>query len=323
MLVDHDADGAAVLIQIQLQIKGIDRRGCACGNGMAIFGGGGADGNAGGGGVRADGIAIEIGSIGIACVFQLLRQRIPLELEGMRRAVVHPLNGAIPVLEVVDGVAVQRNGLHAPCVGDDSDRVGSSALQPHFIIIITCLFQNSSVSIGTGKGAVRRNNCAVAKALVQSQRNIGVAFRFLINGYIVYCVKVYCALKGAAVQTVRHIKAFLPIPVLQINIALKGTAVHCNSRRRIILLCYIQHLHILLEGTSVDLNRAVGALISNQPYIAVEGTAVNDNMAYFISIIKFSYSFTKCVSATGKNTGVTIILRLADGHSLFDRNITL
>ena len=50
-------------------------------NGMAIFGGGGADGNAGGGGVRADGIAIEIGSIGIACVFQLLRQRIPLELE--------------------------------------------------------------------------------------------------------------------------------------------------------------------------------------------------------------------------------------------------
>ena len=120
MLVAYDADGAAVLIQIQLQIKGIDRRGFACGNGMAIFGGGGADGNAGGGGVRADGIAIEIGSIGIACVFQLLRQRIPLELDGMRRGVGQILNGAIPVLEVIDGVAVQLDGLHAPCVGDDN-----------------------------------------------------------------------------------------------------------------------------------------------------------------------------------------------------------
>ena len=55
-------------------------------------------------------------AIAIALIYQFTRQRIPLELEGMRRAVVHPLNGALPVLEVVDGVAVQRNGLHAPCV---------------------------------------------------------------------------------------------------------------------------------------------------------------------------------------------------------------
>ena len=120
MLVAYDADGAAVLIQIQLQIKGIDRRLYARRNGIAIFGGGSADGNAGGGGFRADGIAIEIGSIGIACVFQLLRQRIPLELDGMRRGVGQILNGAIPVLEVIDGVAVQLDGLHAPCVGDDN-----------------------------------------------------------------------------------------------------------------------------------------------------------------------------------------------------------
>ena len=139
-------------------------------------------------------------------------------------------------------------------------------------------------------------------------------------------MKVYCALKGAAIQTVRHIKAFLPIPVLQINIVLKGTAVHCNSRIRIILLCYIQRLHTLLEGASVDLNRAVGVWISDQPYPAVEDTAVNDNMAYFISIIKFSLLFTKCVSVTFKTTAaptIRIMLRLADGHTIFDRNITL
>ena len=327
MLVAHDADvvGAAGLFQIQMQGKGIDLGGSVLINGEAIFGVGGADGISGGRGRTGD-IAVARCVIAVACGTQLLRQRIPLEFKGMCRAVVHLLDCAIPVLGVVDFGAVQRDGLHAPCVGDDSDGVGSSALQPHFIIIITCLFQNSSVSIGTGKGAVRRNNCAVAKALVQSQRNIGVAFRFLINGYIIYCVKVYCALKGAAIQTVRHIKAFLPIPVLQINIVLKGAAVHCNSRIRIILLCYIQRLHTLLEGASVDLNRTIGVLISNQPYPAVEDTAVNDNMAYFISIIKFSFLFTKCVSVTFKSTAaptILIMLRLADGHTIFDRNITL
>ena len=328
MLVAVNADVvvAVVLFQIQMQGKGIDLGVCARRNGEAVFGGGGADGISGGRFIAGD-IAVALCAIAVACVFQLLRQILPREFEGMRRAVVHLLNCALPVLGVVDGLrAVQRDGLHAPCVGDDSDGVGSSALQPHVIIIITCLFQNTSFCIGTGKGAVRRNNCAVAKALVQSQRNIGVAFRFLINGYIIYCVKVYCALKGAAIQTVRHIKAFLPIPVLQINIVLKGTAVHCNSRIRIILLCYIQRLHTLLEGASVDLNRAVGVWISDQPYPAVEDTAVNDNMAYFISIIKFSFLFTKCVSVTFKSTAaptIRIMLRLADGHAIFDRNITL
>ena len=194
MLVAHDADGAAVLIQIQLQIKGIDRRGCARRNGMAIFGGGGADGNAAGGGVRADGIAIEIGSIGIACVFQLLRQRIPLELEGMRRAVVHPLNFALPVLGVVDGVAVQRDGLHAPCVGDDSDGIALVAFQYHVIIgTILLLYRfpiNSIMDIGTGKDTVMLGNCVVAKAFLQSKRNIEVSFRFILIRDVIICAKV-------------------------------------------------------------------------------------------------------------------------------------
>ena len=116
MLVDENADGAAVLLQIQLQIIGIDLGVCARRNGDRMRGFIGSDGicllHRG----RTGDIAVALCAIAVACVFQLLRQRIPLELEGMRRAVVHPLNGALPVLEVVDGVAVQRDGLHAPCV---------------------------------------------------------------------------------------------------------------------------------------------------------------------------------------------------------------
>ena len=127
MLVAHDADEAAVLLQIQLQIIGIDLGVYARRNGDRMRGFIGSDGicllYCG----RTGDIMLALGLIGIACVFQLLRQIFPLELEGMRRAVVHPLNGALPVLEVVDGVAVQRDGLHAPCVGDDRDGVGSTA----------------------------------------------------------------------------------------------------------------------------------------------------------------------------------------------------
>ena len=66
---------------------------------------------------------LALGSIAIACVFQLLRQRIPLELDGMRLVVVQLLKAAILVLGVVDLGAVQRDGLHAPCVGDDGNGV--------------------------------------------------------------------------------------------------------------------------------------------------------------------------------------------------------
>ena len=122
MLIAENADGAAILFQIQVQIKGIDLGVCALRNGEAIFGVGGADGISGGRVIAGD-IAIAPGIVAIACACQFGRQRIPLEFDGMRRAVVHPLNGALPVLEVVDGVAVQCDGLHAPCVGDDRGRL--------------------------------------------------------------------------------------------------------------------------------------------------------------------------------------------------------
>ena len=116
MLVDENADVAAVLLQIQLQIIGIDLGVCARRNGDRMRGFIGSDGicllHCG----RTGDIAVALCAIAVACVFQLLRQRIPLELEGMRLVVVQILKGALPVLEVVDGVAVQRNGLHAPCV---------------------------------------------------------------------------------------------------------------------------------------------------------------------------------------------------------------
>ena len=322
MLVAENADGAAVLIQIQLQIIGIDLGGYARRDGDRMRGFIGSDGICLLYCSRTGDIMLARGSIGIARIYQFTRQRIPLEFEGMRRAVVHPLNGALPVLGVVDGVAVQRDGLHTPCVGDDSDGVGGSALQPHFIIFIVIsgkLFRkNGSVSIGTGKDSVLRNNCAVAKAFIQPHRNIGISFRFMFSIYTVICVKVYCALKGAAIQTVRHIKARFPRPVLQINVALKGTAVHCNSRIRIILLCCIQHLHILLEGAFVDLNRAVGVLISAQLYMAVKLAAVNDD-------------FTLSVCTQSVRISVKIFVemfrvkfaRMADSHAFLDRNIAV
>ena len=114
MLVAENTDGAAVLIQIQLQIIGIDLGVCARRNGDRMRGFIGSDGICLLYRGRTGDIMLAL--CAIALIYQFTRQRIPLELEGMRRAVVHPLNGALPVLEVVDGVAVQRNGLHAPCV---------------------------------------------------------------------------------------------------------------------------------------------------------------------------------------------------------------
>ena len=137
MLVADDADvvGAVVLFQIQLQIKGIDLGVCARRNGEAVFGAG--EVFIGLGRFIAGDIAVALCAIAVVCVFQLLRQILPREFDGMRRAVVHLLNCALPVLGVVDLGTVQRDGLHAPCVGDDSDGVGSSALQQHFITFFT------------------------------------------------------------------------------------------------------------------------------------------------------------------------------------------
>ena len=328
MHIAHDADVAGALFQIQVQGKGIERRVFALENGIGVVFGA-VENKVGGGRGSARNIALALGVVAVACVPQFVRQRLPRECKGMIRVVGNLLNFALEVLGVVDGAAVQRDGLDAPCVGDDSDGGGFTALQPHFIIFIVRggkLFQNSSVSIAAGKGAVRRNNCAVAKALIQSHRNIEVAFWLILSSYITgipaisSCVKVYCALKGTAIQTVRHIKALSPRPGLQVYIALKGAAVHCNSRIRVILLCIIQHLYILLEGASVDLNGAVFGLTCGQLYTAVKLAAFNDDTALTI----FSGFRLQSVARAIKIRGITSIrkLRLAEFHAILDRNKT-
>ena len=183
MLVAHDADVAGALFQIQVQGKGIERRVCVLEKGIGVVFGA-VENKVGGGRGSARNIALALGVVAVACVPQFVRQSLPRECEGMLRVVGNLLNFALEVLGVVDFFAVQRDIDNAPCIGDDSDGVGSTAIQQHFIIIQSSrgsLFQNNSVSIGTGKGVVRRNNCAVAKALIQSQRNIGVAFRFIVS----------------------------------------------------------------------------------------------------------------------------------------------
>jgi len=194
MLVAENTDGAAVLIQIQLQIIGIDLWVCARRNGDRMRGFIGSDGICLLYCSRTGDIMLARGSIGIARIYQFTRQRIPLELEGMRLVVVQILNGALPVLEVVDLFAVQRDGLHAPGVGDDSDGIALVAFQHHVIIgTILCLYRfpiNSIMDIGTGKDTVMLGNCVVTKAFIQSQRNIEVSFRFILIRDEIICAKV-------------------------------------------------------------------------------------------------------------------------------------
>lgn len=89
MLVAVNADvvADAALFQIQMQGKGIDLGGSVFINDEAISGVGVADCIRGGHG-RAGDIAVARCVIAAACVTQLLRQRLPLEGEGIRRAVV-------------------------------------------------------------------------------------------------------------------------------------------------------------------------------------------------------------------------------------------
>ena len=200
MLVAENADGAAVLIQIQLQIKGIDRRLYARRNGIAIFGGGSADGNAGGGGFRADCIAIEIGSIAIACVFQLLPQRIPLELEGMRLVVGQILNGALPVLGVVDGVAVQRDGLHAPCVGDEGNAFPGGVHDSHVVAIFKG-FSNVAVGINLIAIIVIITHLDGAVSQNMTERFLCISVSYVMFGFT---AKIHKAI-GAAFELVGRI----------------------------------------------------------------------------------------------------------------------
>ena len=88
MLVAENADGAAVLIQIQLQIIGIDLWVCARRNGDRMRGFIGSDGICLLYCSRTGDIMLARGSIGIARIYQFTRQRIPLELESMRLVVL-------------------------------------------------------------------------------------------------------------------------------------------------------------------------------------------------------------------------------------------
>ena len=46
------------------------------------------------------------------------------------------------------------------------------------------------MDIGTGKDTVMLGNCVVAKAFIQSQRNIEVSFRFILIRDEIICTKV-------------------------------------------------------------------------------------------------------------------------------------
>ena len=123
MLVGEGVDGIAALFQIEPEVKGIDPGVCALPNGERVFGTGG---NLVGGDKASSitgSIAHALGVIAISRSLQFILQILPFEGDGVIFAIVDHHSRAIPVLGVVDLVAVQRDGLHhAPCVGDDLGR---------------------------------------------------------------------------------------------------------------------------------------------------------------------------------------------------------
>ena len=267
MLVADDADGAAVLIQIQLQIKGIDLGVCALRNGDRMRGFIGIDGlcllYCG----RTGNIMLAPCSIAVTCVLQLLRQRLPLEGEGVRLAVVHILNGALPVLEVVDGLAVQRDGLHVPCVGDDSDGIGRSPLEKHLIITAVsfpfCPI-HAFADIINGISTARLNNRAVFKhcrkhrphtfifqCVYKSVQRIESPRAFLIT-------KVHRAAKRTAKQfkrriTLRSITDEVHSPIVYLQSTFKAAIAYLqNGRMGLERLLPAPEQHIFLKGTAVD-----------------------------------------------------------------------
>ena len=260
---------------------------------MAIFGGGGADGNAAGGGVRADGIAIEIGSIGIACVFQLLRQRIPLELEGMRLVVGQILNGALPVLEVVDGVAVQRDGLHAPCVGDDRDGISSPGdqINPRAQNFKPIRFR--PVVCRPDVIAAKNGTIAYAGPILRLS-----PFPSVFSAHKSNCCNFI--LKSASSQLSRQINVAPTITIGKVIIAFKDTARNFDSRRIHCHFCifgmpviYPSGIETLLKSTAGDFNGSDfilqspcgRAVIPLKYHSAVELAAIDMKLKCIINII--------------------------------------
>ena len=134
MLVGEGVDGIAALFQIEPEVKGINIGVFALLNGERVFG---AGGNLVGGDKASSitgSIAHALGIMAISRILQFVRQILPFEGDGVIFVIFDHHSRAIPVLGVVDLIAVQRDGIHhAPCVGDDSDGVVSSAIQRHFI----------------------------------------------------------------------------------------------------------------------------------------------------------------------------------------------
>ena len=200
MLVTENTDGAAVLIQIQLQIIGIDLGICARGNGDRMRGFIGSDGICLLYCSRTRDIMLARGSIGIARIYQFTRQRIPLELEGMRRTVVHPLNGALPVLGVVDLFAIQRDGLHAPCVGDEGNAFPGGVHDSH-VVAISKGFSNVAVGINLIAIIVIITHLDGAVSQNMTERFLCISVSYVMFGFT---AKIHKAI-GAAFELVGRI----------------------------------------------------------------------------------------------------------------------
>ena len=287
MLVAVNADVVAALFQIQVQGKGIDLGGCARRNGDRMRGFIGSDGicllYCG----RTGDIMLALGSIAIACVFQLLRQRIPLELEGMRRAVVHLLNCAIPVLGVVDGVAVQRDGLHhTPCVADDLD--GSARVKFQIEIIIIFPHERRNVLGGIELSVYLYRTVREALHGVKYHFQLGTRCGIRIHPIaIAICGNIVNVEFGTLVGRVEHAAleqqhrdgshiSVFAVPVVNIKAVVEARSVYDYLRRIFLHIFYHERG---VEHAAVEDNARLCILRSSPKIIcpdnAVEGTAVD------------------------------------------------
>ena len=279
MLVAVNADGAAILFQIQVQIKGIDLGVCTRGNGDRVRGCTGIDGICLLYRGRTGDIMIASGIVAIARIYQFTRQRIPLEFDGMRRAVVHLLNCALPVLEVVDGVAVQRDGLHAPCVGDDLD--GSARFKIQIVTRIVASHKRVNVLGGIDLSvylyrAVREALHGVKYHSISGNRTVPTRCGNIVN--VEFGILVGRGKHAALEQQHRdgsHISVFAVI-VVNMKAVVEVRSVYDHLRRSIRHIFYHERG---VEHAAVEDNARLCILLSSpkkiRPDNAVEGTAVD------------------------------------------------
>ena len=249
---------------------------------------------------------LAFGSIAITRIYQFGRQRLPLEGEGMRLAVVHPLNGALPVLGVVDGLAVQRDGLHVPCVGDDSDGIGRSPLEKHLKISAVSFPYcpiHAFADIISGTSTARLNNRAVFKHCRKHRPHTFifqcvyklVQLRRIEFPRVFPITKVHRAAKRTAKQfkrriTLRSITVWIyevhsPIVYLQSTFK-AATAYLQNGRMGLERLLPAPEQHIFLKGTAVDVEARFLAskFFAREEANCAVKFAVIDNDLHFLDI---------------------------------------